>query len=103
LAISKRLPGLTDQKPVERAIYSMEAKSNSAFGALRKATVAMRKNGYKLIYYRGLDAEDQFELYDIENDPEELEDLFPSKPSFVPDMQNELFAALSQADQKVAG
>jgi arylsulfatase A-like enzyme len=96
------LPGLNDQKPEERAIYSVEAKSNSAFAPLHNATIAMRKNGHKLIYYRGYGGEDQFELYDTENDPEELKDLFPSGPSFGADMQQELFDALSRSDQRVA-
>jgi arylsulfatase A-like enzyme len=96
------LPGMAGQEPVERAIYSVEAKSNSSFAPLKKATVAMHKNGYKLIYYHGYDAEDQFELYDILNDPEELSDLYPSNPSFIPKMRDELFSTLSRADQEIA-
>ena len=96
------LPGLSGQELVERTIYSVEAKSNSAFAPLKKVTIAMRKNGYKLIHYRGHDPEDQFELYDMENDPEELIDLYPSNPSFVSGMREELFSALSEANDRVA-
>jgi arylsulfatase A-like enzyme len=96
------LPGLTGYQSADRTIYSVEAKSNSSFAPLQKATIAMHKNGYKLICYRGLDAEDQFELYDIENDPEELNDLYPSNPAFVSGLRDELFSALSRANDQVA-
>jgi arylsulfatase A-like enzyme len=96
------LPVLTGQESAARTIYSVEAKSNSSFAPLQKATVAMYKNGYKLIYYSGLDAEDQFELYDMENDPEELNDLYPSNPAFVSGLRDELLFALSRANDKVA-
>jgi arylsulfatase A-like enzyme len=96
------LPGLTGEGPGERAIYSVEAKSNSSFAPLKKATLAMHKNSHKLIYYRGYDAEDQFELYDIFEDPEELNDLYPSNPSFLAAMRDELFSTLSRSDQEIA-
>jgi hypothetical protein len=62
----------------------------------------MRKNEYKLICYRGHDPEDQFELYDMETDPEELVDLYPSRPAFVSEMRDELFSAIHQSDQRIA-
>jgi arylsulfatase A-like enzyme len=97
------LPVAAEHESTERAIYAVEAKSNASFAPLKKATVAMYKNGFKLIHYRGFDAEDQFELYDLADDPEELSDLYSSGPSFMPKMREELFAALARADQEVAG
>lgn len=97
------LPGVTGREAADRAIYSVEAKSSQAFAPLRRGTFAMRKDRYKLIYYRGFDAEDQFELYDLADDPEELADLYPARPAFVSAMQDELFSALSQADQAITG
>jgi hypothetical protein len=37
----------------------------------------------------------------MENDPEELDNLYPSNPSFVAKMREELFSALSAANDRV--
>lgn len=70
------LPGFGGQPDPERSTFTVEAKTNPAFGALKKATIAIRKGQYKLINYIGYESEDSFELYDLENDPEELMDLY---------------------------
>jgi arylsulfatase A-like enzyme len=95
------LPKLGGLENPERAIYSVEAKSNSAFASLRKVTVAMRKNNYKLIYYSGYGADPWFELYDMKNDPEELTDLYPSAPSFASSLRDELMTALEHANRSM--
>jgi len=69
------LPGLGGNEDNERSVFTMEAKSNSAFQPLTHATFSMRKGNYKLIYYLGYKVEEYFELYDMENDPNELNDL----------------------------
>jgi len=86
----KVLPSLGGTEDMERSVFTVEAKSNSAFQPLKKATFAMRKGSYKLIHYTGYSIDDFFELYDIENDPEELNDLYPSGMSVSKSMREEL-------------
>ncbi|MCJ7435648.1 MAG: sulfatase-like hydrolase/transferase [Anaerolineales bacterium] len=97
----KVLPKLGGSNDPERAIYSVEAKSNSAFAPLSKVTVAMRRNNHKLIYYSGYGFEPWFELYDMEVDPEELTDLYPSAPSIASSLQDELMTSLEHANQSM--
>ena len=73
------LPGLGGKEDIERSTFTVEAKSNPAFTPLKMATVALRKGPYKLIYYTGYESQDSFELYNLENDPEELLDLYPTQ------------------------
>ncbi|MCE9646930.1 MAG: sulfatase-like hydrolase/transferase [Chloroflexi bacterium] len=95
----KPLPGLGGVEDLDRATFTVEAKLSSAFGPLHKATVAMRKGNHKLIYYTGYEAEETFELYDMENDPEELDDLYPSEPSFAKQLRKELLESFLAADK----
>jgi arylsulfatase A-like enzyme len=85
------LPGFTeDPTQVERNIFSVEAKSSPKFGALNKVSVALIKGNYKLIYYRGYPFTPAPELYDLANDPEEVDDLAIKEPSIVSDLQQEI-------------
>ncbi len=93
------LPGLGGETDDERSLFVIEAKSNSALRPLTKATVAMRKGNHKLVYYTGYDAEDSFELYDLAEDIEELEDLYPAGPSFAQPLKEELLESLFEANK----
>ena len=73
----KILPGLGGFADAERSLFSVEAKENSSFLPLKKATIALNKNNYKIIYYLGYEKyNQQFELFNLQDDPEELNDLF---------------------------
>jgi arylsulfatase A-like enzyme len=95
------LPGFFgDRADEQRSLFSMEAKTNSAFAPFRKATVAMRKGAFKLISYFGYpDFEDGFELYDIEDDPEELKDLAGANPTEFTHIKEELLDYLADANR----
>jgi hypothetical protein len=93
------LPGLGGVEDFERSTFTVEAKLSPAFGPLSKATVAMRKGDYKLIYYTGYESEDSFELYDLHSDLEEMEDLYPDHPAFVKSMKEELLEAFFEANK----
>lgn len=96
------LPGFGGVEDYERATYSMIKKSGSSVRAkLTPITIAMRQGKYKLIYYVGYKdyktyAKDRrylngtMELYDIENDPEELSNLAESQPQISKPMLDEL-------------
>jgi arylsulfatase A-like enzyme len=62
--------------------------------------VAMLKGDYKLIYYVGYEGHDGvFELYDLKNDPEELNDLYPSLSSTAAELENELLSKIQEVNQ----
>ena len=68
----------TESEP--RSIFAVEAKMNSSFKPLEKGTVAVIEEQYKLINYFGYEGYDEvYELYDLQNDPEEIENLYQSK------------------------
>jgi arylsulfatase A-like enzyme len=94
----KPLPGLGGVEDFERSTYSIEAKQNSAFAPLTKATFALRKGNQKLIYYTGYEKEDSFELYDLDADIEEMNDLYPSQPVFGKRMKEELLQSILEVN-----
>ncbi len=97
----KLLPNLGGQENLERAVFALEAKENSSHAPLTKATVAMRKGKYKLIYYIGYEKyADQFELFNLTNDPYELNNLMDIDLIAAAELKNELLAVLNQANQK---
>lgn len=68
-------------------VFAVEAKSNPRVGPLNIATVAMIKDSYKLIKYWGYpDSEDFFEVYDLKNDPDELNDLSTTQAALAADL-----------------
>ena len=98
-AEGKLLPELGGKEDYERATFTVEAKLNSSFAPLKKASLAIRKGPYKLIAYIGYEAEDSFELYDMESDFEELDDLYSKQPAFLKKLKEELFDNLSDANK----
>jgi arylsulfatase A-like enzyme len=91
------LPGFRNESVQNnRSVYAVEAKSSPKQGALNKATVALLKGNYKLIYYRGYSETSASELFDLSNDPEELHDLASTEPSIVADLQQEIEDKLRQ-------
>ncbi len=75
----------------ERDIIIVEAKSNPSLSPLRKATYAIIRDRYKLIYYSGYKGFDEiFELYDLFDDPEELNDLYMIKQEIASELTNAL-------------
>jgi arylsulfatase A-like enzyme len=93
------LPGLGGSEVPERSIFVVEAKRNPAYRPLRKSTTALIKGKYKLVHYLGYrGSTDSYEFYDLENDPEELNDQYATHPA-ARELQAELDQALDQADQ----
>jgi arylsulfatase A-like enzyme len=96
------LPGLGLPEPPEgRSTWIVEAKLNPARAPLTKASVALLRWPYKLISYFGYQekfkTEDRFEFYNLENDPEELENLADSHP-VAADMRLEMNERLVQVN-----
>jgi arylsulfatase A-like enzyme len=93
------LPGLGGVEDMQRNHFAVEAKDSPAFQPLKKATIAMQKGNYKLIYYTGYELEDTFELYDLNADIEELNDLYPAQPAIAGQMKEELLDSLCDANK----
>lgn len=95
------LPSFTNQVVQgDRNIFIVDSKSNPKNGPLQYGTVAMIKEHYKLINYHGYDGLDhQYEMYDLINDPEELEDLYTETNPTAEDMKAELSAKVKQVDE----
>lgn len=93
------LPQLGGAEDPQRSIFSMDAKQNAAFAPIKIGTVSMRKGKYKLIYYMGYRKEVDFELYDMENDAEEMNNLVQSSAGVFSSMKDELLAKLNDANR----
>lgn len=94
------LPGFGGQAQSERSLYSLVAYQNSAFLPLTKTTLALCKGEYKLIYYLGYHGHDNvYELYNLQDDPEELTDLAAAQPAVLARMKEEMLSALDAANK----
>jgi arylsulfatase A-like enzyme len=84
----------------ERSVFTIDAKSNPKNAPLRKCTISMVKGRYKIIHYLGYeDFRDEFEIFDLINDPEELENIHPSGGPLVDDLKDELLMNLEEANR----
>jgi arylsulfatase A-like enzyme len=86
----------------DRSIYALEAKKNEKFAPLSIATTAMIKGGYKLLYfsgYRELAGKEKVELYDVENDPEEMDNLYSKKTATAKELLHELKVKLAAENE----
>jgi arylsulfatase A-like enzyme len=68
-------------------VYSLHPKENDPDKALTHATAMMVQGQYKLTYYFGYEQlgadQERVELYDIQSDPEEMQDLSDRAPDTV--------------------
>jgi len=94
------LPGLGGGEVSGRPIFAVEAKTNAAHAPLTEATIALVKDQFKLIYYIGYkDYDNRYELYDLEDDPNEIRDLYPEHP-MAGTLREELVDKLAEVNQQ---
>jgi arylsulfatase A-like enzyme len=94
------LPGFGSAEEPGRSIFSMEAKTNSAFAPLKRVTVAMQKDNYKIIYYGDYPRySNVFELYNMQEDPEEKNDIFEDGGGLIRQLKEELLDNLSMKNK----
>lgn len=96
------LPPYSTMHDSDRNVYVVQARKNAAHRPLTEATLALIKGQYKLMYFTGyeeLGGEERIELYDLEKDPEELNDLSASKRETTAEMLNELKQKLAEVDE----
>lgn len=97
------LPPFSPGQEINRSMYVVQSRKNSMDAPIDVATTAHFKDDYKLIYYFGypeLGAEgERIELYDVKNDPDELNDLSSSKRETTAELLNELKQKLSEVNE----
>lgn len=94
------VPLLGKTIPEDRPIYAIEAKRNSSFGPLTTCTIALIRYPYKLIAYLGYQGYDsKYELYQLDKDPEELDDLSVSRVDTFKELKEELHHQLDLVNQ----
>ena len=97
------LPPYADADPdTERSVYAVKAAKNDQYAPLLHASTTLIKGQYKLLYFfgysdRGIDQ--LVKLYDIQADPQELVDLYPSKKQMADELLNELKSTLAEANK----
>ncbi|MGD8403406.1 MAG: sulfatase-like hydrolase/transferase [Anaerolineales bacterium] len=84
----------------ERSVYVMQPERSEQFGPLNIATLSIRKGDYKLLYFYGYKelggAGERVELYNIKDDPEELNNLYDAEPEIRGELLDELKAKLKE-------
>ena len=99
-AEGKLLPGLGGVESQHRSIFSVDAKYNSSFTPLRNYSISITRDAHRFIHYSyPKDDYEKYEFYDLSNDPNELEDLYPAKPSLALDMQDELLQKIEEVNK----
>ena len=87
----------------ERSIFSLEASDSPENDPLGPASVMMMKGKYKLTYYFGYKELDGigplFELYDLENDPQEMKNIYDPQSKISQELRDEVLAKVREVDQ----
>ena len=86
----------------ERSVYSVQAEKSEQYGPLTIATLSVRKGDYKLMYFFGyeeLGSEgERVELYNIKDDPEELNNLYGVEKKIGQELLDELKSKLKEVN-----
>jgi arylsulfatase A-like enzyme len=96
------LPGLGGNEDPERAVYTVDAKRNGSFAPLTKFSLSMVRGQYRLTRYEYPEYSG-YEFYDLLEDPEELNDLFPSGPAMALKMKAEMSSKLDEVNRPFVG
>jgi arylsulfatase A-like enzyme len=89
----------------QRSVFAAEAKSfEQQYGEINPGSFMIVKDGYKLTYYTGWDQLEDgrtlIEMFYIENDPEEMDDLSTSHQNIANDLLKELQDKVVEGNQK---
>ena len=95
-------PFASSESELERDLYVVQAKENAQFAPLTVATIALVKGRYKLMYFFGYEElganGERIELYDIENDPEEMNDLYSKEKEIAAELFGEMKAKIAEVN-----
>jgi arylsulfatase A-like enzyme len=94
------LPRLGGEIDEGRSIFSMDAKMNSSFGLLTNYSMSLTRDRHRLIsYHYPKDNYEKYEFFDLDADPEETRDLFPSSPTLAFQMREELSQKVEEVNK----
>lgn len=98
------LPPFGPEPDAEHNVHTIQAKANKQYEPISVATITLVKDRYKLQYFFGYDelggpGSERIELYDLKNDPEELNNLSSSKRDTTAELLNELKQKLAKEDE----
>ena len=96
----KILPGLGGSEDQNRSVYTLDAKNNVNIAPLTKYSIAITKNNKRLLYYH-YEGYNNFEFYDLDTDPEEMTDLYPTHSAKVTAMEQELLQKMAEISTPV--
>ncbi|MFO8036360.1 MAG: sulfatase-like hydrolase/transferase [Anaerolineales bacterium] len=89
--------------PDGRSLYALEAKTNKSLLPLNAGSAMIIKGGYKLTKYSGYrhlpQSDPLVELYDIDQDPEEMHEMSTSHPQVTRRLLEELETQIRAADE----
>lgn len=98
------LPPFNPQEAdLQRYIFTLDAKRNQK-DTISKATAALVEWPYKIILYKGFpqtpgEEWNYFEMFDLENDPEELHNLYSKQHAIALHLSQVLIDKLNKADE----
>ena len=97
------LPPFNPNVPKDRSVFGADFRYVPKFKPLANGSVMLRKEQYKLTFlfgnyqrYQNLGAPTLFALYDLENDPEEMKDLYHPQSELSSSLLDELLAKMDQ-------
>ena len=99
----KILPPYSEEQPENnRSIFALEAKSNLMDKKISPGTGMIVKGEHKLVYYYDYaklkNQGPLVELFNLENDPEELDNLYSTNSNLADNMLDELLDTMMAAD-----
>ncbi len=91
----------TDQT-LNRNVYVIRANNNAQYAPFTQASTILVKENYKLHYYFGYNEvppDGLIRLFDIKEDPQELNDLYPAKKETAMELLSEMKAKLDEVNK----
>ena len=95
-------PYSTSPSDPNRSIFVMRANDNDPFAPLTRASTMILKDRYKLHYYFGYPQVPEnglIKLFDVQDNPEEMNDLYTVKKDTASELLNELKAKLTEVNE----
>ncbi len=96
------LPPFSQGEEIDRNIFVLQAKDNDSDSPLTQFTLTSIKENHKLIYfidYRKLAGKERIELYNLDLDPEELQNIYTPESLIGKSMLEELKAKLQEINK----
>jgi arylsulfatase A-like enzyme len=93
------LPPFSASDP-DRSIFAIENRTTPILAPIEQGTLVAIRGNYKLIYYMGYDMDaGSIELFDLDNDPEELENLAGRYPAIAEELKKEILIHIRQSNK----